>query len=395
MTNKFYIEDIFIKFFTTMSHNRIGMQVHDNNAASSFYLTLVDGNDITEKQGAYILKLLTKYRNTCAPFYDYRDLLENPTWKKPFRVVDNRKQIWVEKDDTSTHWICLKFPFAFKEIFDEEIGRSDQYLNGTNIWDRNRRIRKLFLYDFNIIQMIEFCNKHGFEIMDSAIEAASLVEEIWNNQEEFLRTSFIENGKVKLQNAVVETEDYFNKNKICEKNSDLVLAKNLGHLYAGKPNTSWEKIAANKTNTFHCKDIKSFLKICYGVTGKIVILLDKTEQSIDWVKALAWNITACGYEKTDFRVCFRTSNQTDPSFNKWVNENGFGGKISDAKFLIFREKPAKWLFKDEKDVIIVASNDLLPGLNSSAKSMLKSHPCVIFISEYKPVKQYGETIVEL
>jgi hypothetical protein len=291
--------------------------------------------------------------------------------------------------------IEFRFPFGFKEIFDEEIGRSDQYLSGTNIWDRNRRIRKLFLYDFNIIQMIEFCKKHGFEIMDSAIEALSAVEEIWNNQEQYLRTAFLENGSVKLINAVAETTEYFENNKINEINSDLILAKNLGHLYVGKSNTSWEKIAASKTNIFHCKDIKSFLKICYGVKGKIVILLDKTEQSIDWVKSLAWNIDSSGYNKKDFRVCFRTSNQSDPDFNKWVNENGFGGKIKDAKFFIFREKPAKWLFKDENDVIIVASNDLLPGLNSSAKSMLKSHPCVIYINEFKPVKQYGETIVEL
>ena len=395
MTNKFYIEDIFVKFFTTMSHNRIGMQPHDLSAAASFYNTILDGNDITEKQGAYILKLLTKYRNTCAPFYDYRDLLENPTWKKPFRIVDNRKIVWIEKDDQGAYWICLKFPFQFKEVFDEEIGKSDQYLNGTNVWDKINRVRKLYFYDFNLVNMLEFCKKYDFEIRDSAVEALSVVEEVWNNQDDYLRSSYLLDGNVKLHNAVEETIEYFDNSKTGDKNSDIVLAKSLGHLYTGKINTSWEKIAANKTNTFHCKDIKSFLKICYGVNGKIVILLDKTEQSIDWIKSLAWNIEISGYDKKDFRVCFRTSNQTDPDFNKWVNENGFGGKIDTAKFLIFREKPAKWLFKDEKDVIIVASNDLLPGLNPSAKYMLKSHPCVIYINEYKPVKQYGETIVEL
>jgi len=395
MANKFYIEDIFVKFFTTMSQNGIGMQVHDTRAASSFYMTLVDGNDITEKQGAYILKLLHKYRNTCAAYYDYRDLLENPTWKKPFRIVDNRKLVWVEKDDNNTHWICLKFPFAFKEIFDEEIGKSDQYLNGTNVWDRNKKIRKLFLYDFNIIQMVEFCKKHDFEIMDSAIEAVSAVEEIWNNQEQYLKTSLIENGSVILQNSVEESSKYFLANKTNNINSDLLLAKSLGHLYLGKTNNYWKKIASNKTNIFHCKDINTFLKICYEANGKIVILLDKTDESIEWIKALAWNIDSQGYDKSDFRVCFRTSNQTNPEFNDWVNKNGFGGKIDTAKFLIFREKPAKWLFKDEKDVIIVASNDLLPGLNASAKSMLKSHPCVIYINEYKPVRQHGETIIEL
>jgi len=78
MTNRFYIEEIFLEFYSTMQENRLGMQPHDLRAASSFYMTLLEGKDITEKQGAYILKILTKYRNTCAQFYDYRDLLETP-----------------------------------------------------------------------------------------------------------------------------------------------------------------------------------------------------------------------------------------------------------------------------------------------------------------------------
>ena len=378
-----------------MSHNRIGMQPHDLNAAVSFYTTLSDGKDITEKQGAYMLKLLTKYRNTCAPYYDYRDLLENPVWKKPFRVVDNRKLIWIEKDEEATLWICLKFPFGFKETFDEEIAKSDEYMNSKTYWESEKKYRKLYFYDFNLINLVEFCKKHNFEIMDSVLDAMSQVEEVWNNQDDYIKTSVIENGELKLINAVDEAQDYFDKNKTLSINSNLILAKSLGHLYNGKIQTPYQKIAASKTNTFHCNNMQKFLKICYDTEGKVVILLDKTDQSVDWVKSLAWNIQTGGYDNKDFRVCFRMSNKIDPTFNKWVSDNGFGGKIDTAKFLIFREKPAKWLFKDEKDVIIVASNDLLPGLNSQAKHMLQSHTCVIYINEFKPVKQYGETIVEL
>ena len=400
MLNKFFIEEIFLEFYSTMQENRLGMQPHDLRAASSFNLTLAEGKDITEKQGAYILKILTKYRNTCAQFYDYRDLLENPVWSKPFRTVDNRKLVWVEQDEDKTHWICLKFPFAFKAEFDESIGKSDEYMIAKSLWDQERKIRKLSLYDFNLVNLIEFLKNKDFEIMDSAIEALSQVEEIWNNQDQYLKTMSDINGEIRLHNAVDETQRYFNKHKNNTTNNDLMLAKNLGHLYYGKKSTVWKKIASNKTNIFHCSDIQKFLKICYGVTGKIVILLDKPLQNtpdhaIEWIKQLADNIDAGGYNKTDFRVCFRPSNKTDKDFNSWVSENGFGGKIDTAKFLIFREKPAKWLFKDEKDVIIVASNELLPGLNSSGKAMLKSHPCVIYIGDYKPVKQYGETIVEL
>ena len=400
MTNKFYIEDIFVQFYATMQQYRLGMQPHDLRAASSFNITLLEGKDITEKQAAYILKILTKYRNTCSQFYDYRDLLENPAWSKPFRTVDNRKLVWVEKDELTNLWICLKFPFAFKEIFDEQFAKTDEYMNATSLWDSQNKVRKLYFYDFNFVNLIEFFKKHEFEIQDSAVEALSAVEEIWNNQDHYLKTSKELNGKISLVNAETETQDYFDKNKTDIASSDLILAKNIGHIYSGKKNTIWKQIAGNKTNTFHCRDMQKFLKICYGVEGKVIIMLDKplqnsTDHAIDWVKELSHNISLGGYDKTDFRVCFRPSNKTDKDFNEWVSENGFGGKIDTAKFLIFREKPAKWLFKDEKDVIIVATNELLPGLNSHGKSMLKSHPCVIYIGDFKPVTQYGETIVEL
>lgn len=400
MTNRFYIEEIFLEFYSTMQENRLGMQPHDLRAASSFYMTLLEGKDITEKQGAYILKILTKYRNTCAQFYDYRDLLETPAWSKPFRTVDNRKLVWVEQDENKTVWICLKFPFSFKETFDQVVTKTDEYINATSLWDQERKVRKLSLYDFNLVNLMEFLKSNDFEIMDSAVEALSQVEEIWNNQDQYLKTISDINGRIRLHNAAEETERYFNKHKTNNTNHDLILAKNLGHIYHGKKSTLWKKIASSKTNIFHCDDMQKFLRICYGVKGKIVILLDKPlhnapDRATEWIKQLANQIDASGYDKTDFRVCFRPSNKTDKDFNNWVSENGFGGKIDTAKFLIFREKPAKWLFKDEKDVIIVASNELLPGLNSSGKSMLKSHPCVIYIGDFKPVKQYGETIVEL
>ena len=153
MTNKFYIEDIFVQFYATMQQYRLGMQPHDLRAASSFNITLLEGKDITEKQAAYILKILTKYRNTCSQFYDYRDLLENPAWSKPFRTVDNRKLVWVEKDELTNLWICLKFPFAFKEIFDEQFAKTDEYMNATSLWDSQNKVRKLYFYDFNFVTL--------------------------------------------------------------------------------------------------------------------------------------------------------------------------------------------------------------------------------------------------
>ena len=396
MTTPIYIEDIFIKFYNIMSTNGISMWGQDRSACYSFYESLTQNRQMTQNQGAYIIKLLSKYRNVCQPYYDYSDLLDPPMWKNTFRVVDNSKKVWIEQDDNRKIWACFKFPFQLKEKFDLEIISEEVYFShSASIWDKERKIRKLSLYDFNIIQIYEFCKEHGFELDETFMEVLSSVEEIWQNTNHYAKQSKVVNGVIQLVNAPEDAIEYFKSKQAGKMNSDLILAKNMGYRYSGIPTNMFETIANNETNKFFAKDIEQFLELSYGVEGKIVLILERGEETESWIKYLAEKIDELGYDKTDFRVCFRSSNKDNPDFNRWVNENGFGGKISDAKFLIFREKPAKWLFKQEKDAIIVASNDLLPGLNGSARSMLKSHPCVIYISEYKPVKQHGETIIEL
>jgi len=395
MTDSFYIEDIFVKFVDTLSQHRISMQFQDRTASSSFYQTLIQGNSVTQNQGSYILKILNKYRNVCEPYYNYKLFLEEPQWKTPFRIIDNSKKVWIEVSEERKVWICFRFPFQLKDEFDKEITSSDSYHQGKSIWDRERKIRKLSFYEFNLIQIYEFCKEKEFEFDDTFMEALSGVEEIWQNQNRYLKVSQIINGEVELENAPEDAYNFFQEKKTNVITSDLILAKNMGYLYSNQPTNMFETIAHNDTNKFFIKNIEQFFELAYGVEGKVVLILDKDEQTEKWVRYLADKIDWLGYDKKDFRVCFRSSNKDNPDFNKWVNENGFGGKISDAKFLIFQQKPAKWLFKDENDVIIVATNKLLPGMNSTARAMFSNHPCVVFINEYKPVNNTKETVIEL
>ena len=393
MKDPFYIEDIFLKFFDTMSTNRIFMQPNDRSAAVSFYTNLNSNVQLTENQAKYILRILTKYRNTCQPYYDFIVHLEQPLWKNSFRIIDQSKKVWIEQEGKEI-WMCFKFPFQLKEEFDREIISQHGWASQSSQWDRERKIRKLKFYDYNSMTVFDFCKEKDFEIDESFMEALSNVEEIWQNQKFHQRRSVIENNQVFLRNAPEDALDYFNDHKSNKVFSDLVLAKNMGYIYDEKPNNIFEKIASNKGNRFFSRDIEQFLELSYGVEGKILLILERSESTEDWIRHLAFEIEKLGYDKTDFRVCFRSSNKENPDFNKWVNQSGFGGKIQDAKFLIFQQKPAKWLFKDVNDVIIVATNELLPGMNSTARAMFNNHPCVVFIGEFKPVKD-KEDIVEL
>ena len=186
----------------------------------------------------------------------------------------------------------------------------------------------------------------------------------------------------------------FLENRTDSIEQNLFLAKSMGYILDKNPTNNVEAIASSSSNTFWIKTQEDFLTLAYQTPGKIAIILDRSSQSLPWIKELSETIEKCGFDKKDFRVCFRASNEIDPDFNKWVSKNNFGGKIDTAKFLIFQHKPAKWLFNGENDVIIVASNELLPSTNSTTKAMFNNHPCVVYIGEYKPTKQ-KDNIIEL
>ena len=387
-----YIEDIFIDFADTLSQNGIGIQPHDRSATYSFYQNIRDGNQITQNQANYILKLLDKYKNVVEPYFNYKDDIINPIWKKPFRVLDLSKKIWVENDDGSV-WVCLKFPYQLKETFEEEF--KDTLYDRTHIWDQQRRIRKCSLYEWNLIALYEFAKKHEFEIDDTFVEAMSLVEEVWNNQESFIKKSMIKNSEVILKNATDESLEYFQTHKIGNIQNDLMLAKSMGHYFDGPTNTIVEKICSNETNHFWIKNQKQLLELVYSVEGKTCIILDRTSNVEEWIKSLSEVIENENYNPKDFRVCFRTSNKDNPEFNDWVRDKGFGGKIDTAKVLIFQFKPAKWLFKSQNYATIVASNNLYPTTNTTVRAMFKSHPCVLYVGDIQPSMNRKENIVEL
>ena len=389
-----YIEDIFCHLIEEMRSNGVRMQYHDVSAAASFYTSIKSNKELTQNQGNYILKILKKYVNVSKPFFDYEESLKNPLWHKPFRVIDMSRKAWVEQEGSGSPWICLKFPFQLKDTFERDLIGDGPYKK-KNLWDPNLKIRKLLLHDFNIVQVFEFCKNNDFEIDQTFIQCVDMIEEIWQNQENYKKFSTIDNGQVVLKNADEDSIGYFLKRNTGNISNDLMLAKNMGYVYCNTPSTTIERMASSYTNTFHIDQISNFLHVCYQLNGKVVIMLDRAGNPLEWMTQLAQEIDVNGYDRNDFRVCFRTNNTDDPEFNKWVSENKFGGKIESAKFLIFRHKPAKWLFKGENDVIIVATNSLYPSTSTMTRHLINNHPCVLYVGDIKPVKDKEKDIVHL
>jgi len=389
-----YIEDVFVEFYLLAQFEGLPLYYQDQTASHNFYNIIFNNKQLTISQSNYILKILQKYKTIAqTKNLDYSAALEAPQWKNTFRTIDTTKRVWIERTEDKTIVICLKFPYQLKVEFDTEVESHNDGIWGS--WDPERKIRILPLYDINIIQINEFVKKHGFEIENSFVDALSEVEEVWQNQDTVLPHSLITEHGVILVNSPEDADAWFNEHASGDVVTDLLLAKSMGYLYTIAPTTLSEKIAASPGNSFWIKNSSDFLELCRHINNKICIVLDRTSDTLAWLKTFAQDLDLAGIDRQTVKVCFRMNKDDQSGLNDWVGDNGFGGKVDEGNILIFNHKPAKWLFKEEKTVTLLVTNNLYPSTNSITKDWLTSHPCVIYLGDIKPSELRNQNIVEL
>lgn len=384
-----YIEDIFIDFYDLYSYTKIKVYPQDHAVLYAFYVLLKSDKSVTEKQASLILKLLKKYQRSCETVnFDYSNELANPQWKKPFRVMDLSKVLSVNQNQDKSYSICLKFPYSFKSIFDEEFSGLQMHSS----WDPGQYVRKFPVNTPGIIYIYEFALKHKFEIDDSFLSVLATYEEILNSQESIKTGCKFVNGQLELINPTESAIEYWESIAGTEDSYKLLMAKSMGYPFVDTPETSMEKIAASKSTKFWIKTMDDFLSIYQQIQGRVCVILDRASDSIEWIKEFDQAVKRSTIDTSEIKVCFRTAST---EFNDWVKDSGYGGKVDAGRILIFNHKPAKWLFKDAESVKIIVSNSLYPSTNLMTKEYMNSHPCVMFLGDIKPSELRKEEIVEL
>jgi hypothetical protein len=361
----------------------------------SFYLKIINKEPLTQNQANFLLKLLEKYKTIAAMAgLDYANTLSAVQWRQPFRVLDLSKKIFVEKDDKGQVWVCLKFPYQLKKEFDSEIHGGLEH-HTTSFWDAEKKVRCLSLYDFNLVQLYEFAQKHNFEIDDTFMIALSDVEEIWQNAEQVVPYATAVNDTVFLNNATEDAGIFWNRKAVSSYGDNLLLAKSMGYLYQGQPTNMVENIAASTSNSFWIKTNKELFSLYNSMSGKQLVGIERTGNTLPWLDHFVKDADAAGVPRSDIRVCFRESKNSDTGINGWIKHNNVGGKVEDGKILIFEYKPAKWLFKNVEDVKMLVTNNLYPPTSQITKDWFESYPCVIYLGDIKPSEKRGQQIVEL
>jgi hypothetical protein len=399
MLSSQYVEDIFIEFYWHVTADKISVQWQDSTPISSFASVLLDGRELTRSQSDYILRILTKYKaKSKIAGLDYELLILEPKWKKTFRVIDHSKKVHVELSADNVLQICLKFPYDFKKTFDLEFSELLVSASGKS-WDAERKVRVISVYDINMIKLHDFLDKHNFELDDSFLEIVALIEESWDQQDNLVPYSLIENGHVILKNAVEDTQLWWNEHQTFDTNQDMLMAKSMGYpirLNKG-PETDIEKISASTDHMFWLQNNFTFFELYKKIkTGYVCVILDRTSDVHEWIRNFVISSTQSGVDRADIKVCFRETDLNKKNrFNEWIKEQGLGGSVDTGRIFIFENKPAKWLFSKNLDVKLIVTNNLYPNTNNMTQQWIEHHPCVVYLGDIKPSQKRNTKIVQL
>lgn len=388
-----YVEDVFLKFSNIAGLLSGKIQDQDFQPIYSFAEKIIGGEELTQNQGNYVIKLLEKYKNILADHgYDYRNELITMTWRRPFRVLDLSKRIYVEKDAGGKPWVCAKFPYQMKKQFDDTILSSAAE---SSYWDHEQRVRKLDIYAYNLVQLYEFALENNFEIDDTFMMAVSEVEEIWQNADTVVPFCDIGSGGLELINAPEDAANYYRENKKGNLAYNLILAKSMGYLLKPTRPGTVEKMASVPENAFWIKDYSTFFGIYNQLKDRVCIILDRTTDTLSWLQNFVSEADKMLVSRDEIKVCFRDSKDNNSGLNQWIKLAGVGGSVESGKILIFESRPAKWLFKDSQDVKLLVTNNIYPPTNTMTREWFSSHPCVIYLGSTRPTEQRGQKIVEL
>jgi len=397
MLKSHYIEDVFMDFYHLVIKGVVNVQWQDSTPIASFAVVITGNKNLTQAQSKYILRILTKYKVLSkVAGLDYELYLEDPKWKGQFRTVDTSRRVHIETDSNGAHIVCLKYPFDFKKVFDLEFSN---LLDGisSNSWDPDRKLRLIPLYKINLVSLHEFVKAHNFEIDDSFLDPVFYTEEIWSQQDDIIPYSCIEAGVVVLKNASEDALSWWSAHKTSDVKSNLMLAKSMHYfLKINGADSAIEKIAESTENIFWIKNFDDFFNLYKDIhTGKVCVMLDRSSDVEQWVKAFVQASQQNGIAQDDIKVCFRRNNTDKSSFNDWIKENNLGGSVDTGRIFIFENKPPKWLFSKAVDIKLIATNSVYPNTNITTQSWMESHHCVVYIGEIKPSLKRNNKIVEL
>jgi len=380
MDDSKYTEEEFIKFYDSVDLTKL--RPKEISACDSFYDLCITQAAFTEKQAMYMKFILKKY------FPDFDSSLN---FKKPFRALDNTKTVSIGEEKDFKVYINFKFPYTFLQTFEKELENIYGFKD-KSVWDNDNRVRKIDLYRTDFLKILDFVNRYHFIKEQSFSDLESNLEEAINNQDNIVPHSVIEDERIVFKNADGNSIEYFEKNKKNNLSHDSFLAKTMGFPVSliKKEKNLQEILVSSKNQFFWMKHIDNFFDLVNQIDTKTCVVIDRNEKDKVWLEDFIFQAKEKIPNKK-INVCFRE----EQKFNAWIKENNLGGKTENGDIFIFQHKPPKWIFKEQRKMLFIATTMINPPTNTVTQDFFVSHPCVIHIGEISPTVWRNKKIVEL
>lgn len=338
---------------------------------------------LTENQANLALKILRGNPAVFTFVPNATTLLDNPVFKNPFRVIDNKTRISIIENNG-------KRVIAFKHYSNRQFVENIQKISGKRIFDSSKRSYYFDLNEQNIIDVYEIFE--NFEFDQEFLNFVEQIKEIRKNLPNYVPSATVINGEIKLKNVNRTVENYFENNRTDNFLNNVMLLKLMKIHFDDSLNLAIENANPSKftKDLLISKDKKFFLdpdshkddavKTISELDAYPVLMLMPEDRNIvetfaEWLEIFS----RYGIKNHEISVLFRSN--SNKTFNALIKDQKLNNLVTgQTKFVIANHKIPKILYKIGFYPRLIL-NTTTVNAHYSSQRMVESHALVLYYNE--------------
>lgn len=392
------IEDLIVAIAFT---HTIKTNQWDTNLVYSFADQIGRGIGFTEKQGTVALRIIKTYSTQLSTTLnlDIQNILKNPTYRYPFRQINNTKKISVQKDSVFGQVIKVEFPY--NETYVNTIRKNRDRLEYAQ-WNPEEKAWIFALTESSIQILSDLFGKEQFEFDEEFQiyqEQANVIQE---HMEEFVPMLVLEDGNPVFKNIPknlpkLETTDIMQALFEARRKGVTAWSDEIFDKFDSIGVTPVVKTFLNSDpgENFHIDSKNepiSCLSPFIGHMGPTLFIIPGGDE-FNKLQAAYNFLKSDGFENKDMSVMFRTDSKIDQKFNNFVKENELNSPIGEnTKIVFISSKMPKPVLKSNIKFHSVI-NMGYDAVHYSIRDFMKNHENLIVYSEKPSQKEFNFVIV--
>lgn len=403
-----FIEDIIrktssISFFSftnpsvVYTRNLIGRELQ---MLDSMCEQLDRGTNLTEKQALVVLRILKKCKDELRPeIPNIDDILDNPTWKAPFRILSTDRKVKIDFRETSinNHEKCICVEFPYEQEIVETFRKRNPTVNDVHrgVWNNITKRWEFSLTEKNLLWLGDYLKNFNFDVEEEFTNLYDAADQVRSNIEDHLPMLSLVDNKYKIVNFPV-TIDEITTSNLTEA---LFFARNHGVTFW---DDSIDKKISQEVNPYTKKILEStirnrpwinseevsiseFATDLFNYSNKILIVIPGGSEynlTKKWVEFANRN----GIESKHMSVMFRLPNDRS-EFNQYVKESELNNPVDENTKIVFvNTKITKPLVKSNITFDAVINLGYYNYMHFTMETVVENAPILVYYNIKEPAK---------